>query len=145
MIIVKTRIKIATQLSNVRQALARTMLRIVIGLQAYVVTRKLSGDPLHHRSGNLARAIVYSVTDSGSEITGTVGVSRQAPYGQVHELGGDYPVPAHQRRSVLGNIYSVRSYLAHYPMRAFLRPSFAENDGSIREQLGAAVGEGIRQ
>ncbi len=139
MIIAEVRVNIPKQVNNIRESLKRAMLRIVIGLQRYIVLNKLSGQVLHHRTGNLARAITYLVETNGSEVVGTVGVSRQAPYGKTHELGGDFNIPEHNRRSVLGNIHTVRGYIMHVPERSFLRTSLRENNPSIREQLAGAV------
>lgn len=145
MIVFETRVDFGRQFTNIRQELNKAMLRVVIGLQRYIILEKLSGNVLHILSGNLARSITYSVEENGDEIIGTVGVGRQAPYGKAHELGGDFNIPSHNRRSVLGNVFTVRDYIMHLPQRSFIRTSFAENDQTVRAQLQAAIAEGANQ
>lgn len=136
--------RLDTYKSNVLESVERTMLRIVIGLQRYVILNKLEGDPLHHRTGNLERNVVYEVEVDRSVITGTVGVARGAPYGKVHEYGGTVNIQEQIRTSKLGNQYSVRAHTANYPKRSFLRTSLNENEAQIAEKLQQAVNEAIK-
>lgn len=64
------------------------MRKIGARLQDYVVRRKLTGDPLKHRTRNLARAIFHRVELMGHTILTRVGVDlSKARYGRAHELG----------------------------------------------------------
>ncbi len=120
------------------------MLRIVIGLQRYVILNKLEGQALHHRTGNLERSVVYSEPEeSGGVISATVGVTDLAPYGRIHEYGGTVDVREHMATSRNGNPYMVRAHTATFPERSFLRTSLSENEGSITEQIQQAVNQAL--
>jgi phage gpG-like protein len=133
-------------------------------LADYVRSNKLSGDPLHRRTGKLSRSITGDATLSGRYIIGRIG-SKGVPYAHVHEMGGTFDIPAHTRRigynareqrvrllnrnnSVRAAVRStgevmVRAHTATYPQRAFLHPSMQENQDKIITALRTAVVEAI--
>jgi hypothetical protein len=113
---------------------------VEMGISA-TVRDKLSGDPLHHRTGNLIQAVEGSggVEEDGSIITGFWGVTRQAPYGELHEKGGTVEVREHLSHSRLGKEFTVGAHNATYPQRAFLAPTLLALEPTIRDRLQAAA------
>lgn len=129
---------------RIYDSVERALLRIMIELQRYIITQKLEGQVLHHRTGNLERAVVYTEPAmSGAIISATIGVSKLAPYAKVHEEGGTVDVREHLRTSKLGKQFSVRAHLATYPARPFLHPSMIENEALIFRKLQIAVNQAL--
>jgi phage gpG-like protein len=150
---------------GVRLALLREMSRIVVYLQRLVKSNKLSGDPLHVRTGVLRNSI-YAIVDP-TTITGIVGTN--VHYGRVHEYGftGDVWVPDHLRRHAYvmrgeetirvklkskakGKITGASMVHGHLmrmnlPERSFLRSTLWEEAPTIREALQIAAAEGLKQ
>ncbi|HLI84787.1 MAG TPA: hypothetical protein VKV17_12770 [Bryobacteraceae bacterium] len=124
----------------------KAMFRAVIELQSYIRANKLHGDPLHQRSGNLSRETLTQPDPyrSGNTIIGTVGTSRAAYYGKVHEDGGTYDIPEHYSMSRKGRKFIVRPHQATFPQRSYLRSALAENVGHITEVVRGAVQEAIQ-
>ena len=88
-----------------RERVRQECTRFGIETQAYVRENKLHGDPLHQRSGDLSNSIRWSVEFSNGAFTvfvfslgGREG-RLVVPYAKVHEFGGTFTVPAHQRRT----------------------------------------------
>ncbi len=153
--------------NNVRRSLLKEMNRIVTYLVRTVKSNKLSGDPLHVRTGVLRNSIAGEVTDNGQLIEGTVGTN--VSYAAVHEYGfqGTVWVPEYTRRSAyvrLKNLETIRVKLnsrrkgkiigtgvvnAHamkmnMPERSFLRSTLNEELPTIRESLEIAIAEGLQ-
>jgi phage gpG-like protein len=127
------------------RALARELEYLTLLAQSKVVREKLQGQVLHHRSGNLQRNIVQGVEEKqGGELVGFFGVGRGAPYGKVHEYGGTYNIPAHNRTSKLGRVSPVQAHTATYPERSFLRSVLREMEPTIRDRLALAAGRALR-
>lgn len=130
--------------ARVIQSVERRLLRIIIALQRYIILNKLEGDPLHHRTGNLIRNIIYTdPTNVGGIISATVGVGNGAPYGKVHEYGGQINIREQIRTSRKGKEFSVRAHIANYPERSFLRSSLLENTTDTISQLQEAINEAL--
>jgi phage gpG-like protein len=129
--------------NGVHTSLLSAMARITIGLQSYIVSQKLQGQVLHHRTGNLGRNVAQEVREDTHGITGIVGVGRTAYYGKVHEYGGSFMVREHVRTSKLGNQFSVRAHMATYPERSFMRTALAEKAVEIRAKIAEAVELGL--
>jgi phage gpG-like protein len=117
----------------------------MVKLADYVRSSKLSGDPLNRRSGRLSRSISGSASTSGKIVTGVVG-SKGVPYAHVHETGGDFEIPSHQRiismvfgRPIVPKSITIGTYTAHFPQRAFLKPSLSEKQSDIIEELRMSV------
>lgn len=109
----------------------------MVQLADYVRTNKLSGNPLNRRSGRLSRSINGNASAAGTIVTGTVG-SKGVPYAHVHETGGTFDIPAHERlitvvfgKPVVPHSISVKAHEANYPQRAYLKPSLEENRAQI--------------
>lgn len=92
-----------------REAARRALLMQLIGLQAYIVADKLSGQVLGVRTGTLRRSINFDVKDEGpGQVVGRIGSfpgyvnpagkGYAASYAKLHEFGGVVQIPAHTRR-----------------------------------------------
>jgi phage gpG-like protein len=114
-------------------------------LADYVRTNKLSGDPLHRRTGKLSRSISGNASATGNLVTGTVG-SKGVPYAAVHELGLTVTIPSHERlismvfgKPVVPHTISIKSYTVTFPMRAYLKPSLEEKRAGILANIRASI------
>ncbi|MGO9622366.1 MAG: phage virion morphogenesis protein [Desulfobaccales bacterium] len=139
---------------SVAAALRQAVLGQAFALVRYVQGQKLSGQVLKNRSSHLRDSIHAEMQESGAQIGATVGTN--VKYAAIHEYGFDgiEAVKAHQRRitQAFGHALkfpvwaSVRPFDRHMkmPERSFLRSSLAENAGSIRAAIEAAVAQGVK-
>jgi phage gpG-like protein len=115
-------------------------------LADWIKENKLSGDPLHRRTGALSRSVQGSSAITGTtRVTGTIG-SKGVKYARVHELGGTFEIPAHERlqtmvfgKPMVPRSVTVRAHTATYPQRAFLKPSLQVFEPQIRDALRQRV------
>jgi phage gpG-like protein len=126
------------------EAVRATMLAEMSKLANYVKASKLSGQVLKNRTGTLRRSIHAGAEATGETVTGTVGTN--VSYAHVHEDGGAFQIPAHQRqltmvfgRPIEPRFITVAAHVARYPQRAFLRPAFDERRPSILAALRKSV------
>jgi len=114
---------------------------------------RLSGDPLHRRSGQLSRSVTSGARVEGNSVIGTLGSN--LPYAKVHEQGGIFNIPTYSRRPPRSKTPSghfrkrtdeqrvasvtVRAHTATFPQRAFLRPALENNRAQILAGLRAAT------
>lgn len=143
--------RIGSLSARLRQQIVDDMRRLWFGLQAAVITEKLSGDPLHRRTGNLASSINVGGSQSTSEfiegqdeIVGRVGTNDR--YGKLHEYGGTFAVPAHERqitmvfgRPVTPHAVLVKAHNVTFPERSFLRSTLRDRSSQIRATLAKSV------
>jgi phage gpG-like protein len=122
---------------SLRQALHDAMMVQMFRIQRAVVTEKLSGDPLHRRTGVLASSINATVEDRGDDIVGRVGT--KVFYGRIHEYGGTFEIPAHERRTKSGKTTTVRAHKATFPERSFLRSVLSELRPSVVDAIQTAI------
>jgi phage gpG-like protein len=145
--------------NRLARALLTSMQRDMVRTADYARTNKLSGDPLHRRTGNLSRAVTGRARLDGTTVVGEVGTAG-IPYAYVHEMGGTFWIRPHIRRTgfdakdqrirlltkqgavraavkAVGDSI-VRGHNATYPQRAFLKPSLEENRARITDDLRAA-------
>lgn len=113
-------------------------------LAEYVRASKLSGQVLKNRTGTLRRSIHGEAAVDGNTVTGKTGTNVE--YAHVHEDGGLFHIPEHQRqltmvfgRPIEPRFISVRAHTANFPQRAFLRPSMAERKAGITAALNRTV------
>lgn len=150
--------RIETRARGIRALLVQTLIpKINAGmreLQAYIITRKLHGQVLQQRTGNLTRNILqFDAVDTGESLEGTVGLGANAPYGLAHERGATIPdrVPVNAKAlSWIGadgnRIFAMRAKGFQLPERSFMRSSLAENREQIMQKLRAGIREaGARQ
>lgn len=121
-------------------------------LREYIVSTKLSGFPLHHRSGNLIRATQPSAEQTESQIAGRVTVDNTAPYGKYHEYGAHIPerVPIRARalhwiNSGGGDVFAMRARAFDLPERSFMRSSLAEKRTEIITALSTALDRAVKE
>jgi phage gpG-like protein len=146
--------------ASIMGMLASTMKDQMTQLADYVRTTKLSGDPLHRRTGALSRAVTGDASAAGTIVIGRIGTSG-IPYAYVHEYGGTFMIREHTRRvgygakeerirlltkqgKVRAAVKSmsrgiVRAHTATYPQRAFLHPSMEEQRDKIVSALRDTV------
>jgi phage gpG-like protein len=134
---------------TLRAALVESMKRQWFRIQAEVVTGKLSGDPLHRRTGVLASSInvggpdtATAFTEDTTMIVGRIGT--RVWYGAVHENGGTFTIKEHTRtinqafgRAISPREVSVRAHTMTTPQRSFLRSTLREMRGSVLDAIRA--------
>ena len=130
--------------AKVLDAVEVAMQRVAIALQAYIQREKLSGDPLHQRTGVLKGSINQHVERDDHSVSAVVsGAGGPAYYGWVHEFGGTFTVPEHYSTSRLGNRFVVRAHNATYPERSFMRSSFEETKDQFVQWIQDAIRDGM--
>lgn len=119
-------------------------------LVSYIKSSKLSGDPLHRRSGDLS-ASVHPV--SGLEERGAFGGAAAGaglPYAKIHEYGGWVPKRVAKNARALAiklpdgtTIFRKSARGFQMPERSYMRSSLEEQKVSGLEAVKAAVKEYI--
>lgn len=129
--------------ANAAEALRQEMEAQMSRAADWSRANKLSGSPLHRRTGQLSRSLVARATVNGQSIKGSLGSS--VPYGKVHERGGTWRMREHTRMSRKGNTYTVRAHDAHFPKRAFAKPALLANRqrivNALRQRITKLVGD----
>lgn len=140
--------------ANVRIKVTAAVNRSAIETQNHITRDKLSGSVLNVRTGNLRRSVHTSpATDSGDQISASVGFGHEAFYGRFHEYGVAHSwqiIPS--RAKVLrfegrdGIVHFARS-VTHPGLRerSFMRTGLQDQAPRIVSNLRAAVGEGINE
>ena len=130
----------------------RSQLYAEVGMLAsYIQREKLSGQILKNRKGHLRRSIFHTVTNSGSQIVGTVGVGLEVPYGRYQEYGAQIPervpVKAKALRWYVGGspVFAMRARAFTLPARPFMRPSLDEKADEITQGLQQALNEAAQK
>lgn len=132
--------------ANMRQSVRQCFARIALWLQRDIQTNALEGQVLHHRSGKLIGSIRQWTEVGDREITTIVqGGGGVAPYGEIHEYGGTFTIPAHMSVSRIGNPFQVREHSATFPERSFMRSRLHEGEPMFLSWIERAVGEGIQR
>lgn len=124
-------------------------------LAGYIKAEKLSGDPLHRRSGRLSASVHPVTSQSADLVSGGAGGGAGVPYAKIHEFGGTINHPggtAYFVSSELGRAVFVsnasaladrlprtRPHAIPIPERSYMRSAFEERAPSGIEQLRAAV------
>jgi hypothetical protein len=130
------------------QSLGRGMLSLMVELARYVTTRKLLGQVLNRRTGNLFNSVQGSprVEIAGSQVTGTIGTDPSSWYGTRHEFGGTFEA---QRKNLKHPPHLLRGrmtgspYTLHFPERSWLRSSLAENREKIIGRVRTMITEAM--
>lgn len=151
---------------NVRKSLKTTMHRISLLLFARVQA-KLHGEVLKVDTGLLSQSQNRRVYEAPAVMAASVGFNKKTvPYGAIHEFGGKTPphVILPKKKKALAFVSMASASMAALsggnpkvvvrkvnhpgsvmPERSFLRSSLRELAPSAREQIAAAVSEGIKQ
>lgn len=138
-------------------ALVRKLTILMIRLQRRIVTEKLSGQVLHHRTGKLAGSIVAHPAEVrgstiSASVTGAGGSMAAGGYGRVHERGGTrayeiVPVNKQALRFMLGGKEVFAKSVTHPPLpaRPFMRPAIEEMKNEIISELQQTVGTLVKE
>lgn len=150
---VNTPEKIAAKLNGTREGVVDalfTQTQISMGnLREYIVNTKLSGFPLHHRTGNLIRSTQPSASRSQAQIEGKVTVANTAPYGRYQEYGAHIPERVPIRKKALhwvtggADVFAMRARAFDLPPRSFMRSSLAEQRETIVTALATALNRAV--
>jgi len=116
---------------------------------ANLVRRKLTGEVLNVRTGNLRRSIFEDVQDLGTAVFGRVYGAADVPYGTIHEFGGStnaHEIVARNAKVlhfIMGGEDVYRRRVMHpgakMPERSFMRSSLTDMRTEIEDRLRAAV------
>ena len=129
--------------------------RLTLALLRYVKERKLSGDPLHNRTGTLRRKVNQRVVATDQAITGTVGV--KLAYAAAHEFGVDKEVQIKEHlrtikaafgkplASPVSFIMPPHSRHMKLPERSFLRSALREMGPEIQQGLREALARAVQK
>ena len=140
---------------------------LAIKLQRHVVQDKLSGNPLHRRSGDLSRSVTWRLEDN--DMTGVVGAN--TPYAARQEYGftGTETVRSFVRRNQKQMVTAKRNKLGYetrpslakaagtgdvtvrsfsrqvnYPAHSYLRSALEDMQSEIKKSIEEAVHEGLK-
>ncbi len=139
---------------RVRRSLLKKTYALAVQL-ADRVRRKLSGEVLNVRTGNLRASIFEDVEQTPTSVTGRVFSSGDVKYAGIHEYGGVIPahvvvpVKAKALMFVVGGktVFAARANIPdiQMPERSYLRSSLADMRPAIVEGLREAAREGVRE
>jgi hypothetical protein len=152
----EVRAKLEALPGNLRTALRNTINASIIDMEGQVKD-KLSGPVLRNRTGRLRNSINALLTETETNITGSVGANMDmARYAAAQEYGfqGTVSVRAHLRTITQAfgitlkdgpKTINVREHpmRMNLPERSYLRSTLAENAASIIERLSQATSEAI--
>jgi hypothetical protein len=139
---------------RVRAALLKRVSALAVQL-ADRVRRKLSGEVLNVRTGNLRASIFEDVEQTATSVVGRVGSSGDVKYSRIHEYGGT--IPAHEVVPVKAQALSfimggkrvffrrVQIPAIQMPERSYLRSSLEEMRPAIVAGLQEAAREGVQE
>lgn len=130
-------------------ALVQKMQALMIALQAHIVSDKLSGQMLQHRTGKLIGSVRLNPdppTSAGNEIIGGVQAGGGvAWYARVLNDGGVFDVKQRLVTQVFGHKLNhpvfTKPYQMHFPPRDFTKSSLADMRSTIIEGLQATAKE----
>jgi hypothetical protein len=141
--------RLRTAPSRVVNVLSVKLNALLFQLQSKIVLEKLSGNPLHRKTGTLAGSVrVVPALLQGTSIVGSVtaGCGPAGLYAGVHEYGGSrlYQVLAVKARAlafVTNGKKVIAKSVIHPPAkeRSFLRSSLKESAADIKQQLQDAL------
>jgi len=140
--------------SGLKEELRKSVTRLAIKLQRYIMESKLSGQVLHVRTGNLRSSITQNVEETQGSIVATVGTN--VWYGRVHEYGfkGTANVPESLRtikqawgKSITPVTVTVKAHTrrVNLPERSFLRSALADMAPEIREAMETDIRKAAKE
>lgn len=122
-------------------------------LSGYIRASKLSGSPLHRRSGLLSGSVHPLIEDATQGIVGGAGAGAGVPYARIHEFGGTIPaheVVARNAKALAFTVDGITRFAkrvqipdVEMPERSYMRSSFDEKSPQGLEALRAAVREAV--
>ena len=139
--------------AKLRSDLVRRVSALSVQMEA-LVKRKLSGQALNVRSGNLRDSIVHDVDYTGSAVSGAVFSDNSVKYGRIHEYGGTtrpHVIEPKDPDGVLAFKVGGRQVFARrvnhpgskIPARPFMRPSLEEMKPKILASFQEAAAKAI--
>lgn len=136
----------------VQDSMLRKMDSVTLRLQAYIVSEKLQGQVLQHRTGKLSQSIRQIPPEfDGETIRGEVqGGGGPAFYGRAQEYGAHIPerVPVNAKAlhwvGPSGDVFAMRARAFELPERSFMRSSLDDMRGSIIQELEQAAAEAMK-
>lgn len=141
--------RLGTITEKVRAAAKGSLDAWATDLAGYIRAEKLSGNPLHRRSGLLSGSVHPLVEDVQQGIVGGAGAGSGVPYARIHEFGGTIPaheVVARNAKALAFTVDGVRRFAkrvqipdVEMPERSYMRSSFNEKSPQGLEELRAAV------
>ncbi len=114
---------------KMRPAIKAGMTRGMIETSKHIKSRKLSGQVLEVRTGQLRRTQYYKVKESGDKIIGIQGA--KVPYGRAHELGAVIRPKTGQWLTIPLNAAKTASGVARGPARSFSNTFFLKKGGNL--------------
>ena len=130
-------------------ALAAKAAELVDALADRVKSDKLAGGVLNARSGALQASIVANVSESGDEVSASVGSNGDVKYAAIQEYGGKtaaheiLPVKAQALAFIAGGALRFARKVEHpgsvIPERSYLRSTLDEMSGEIVAALADAA------
>lgn len=136
------------------RAAAKTSLDLwATELAGYIKAEKLSGNPLHRRSGALSRSVYPDKRETADAVSGGARAGLDVPYAKIHEYGG--LIPAHQvvARNAKALAFTVGGTLrfaksvqipaVQMPERSYMRSALREQAPEGIAELKAAIAEAI--
>lgn len=150
--------ELATKFDGMTAAVHASLLKKIYSLTIQLATRvrrKLTGEVLQVRSGNLRASIHEDVKDTPTEIIGRVFSSGDVKYAGIHEYGGVVPahvvVPNKARALafVVGGkqVFAMRANIpdVKMPERSYMRSSLVEMKSDIIAGLTEAARQGAQR
>lgn len=134
--------KLRGEAKQVREAVRKTMGRLVLELLVKVKRDKLSGQALNVRTGRLRRSITQRIEVHGTTIEGVVGTNVE--YAKFHEYGQSIKADLKKQREGFkaGLTASKPSLTADdLPPRSFLRSALREMKQHNNEEIERTVKE----
>jgi len=128
-------------------------------LREYIVGSKLSGSPLHRRSGNLASSIIPTVEGSWPVSRGSVGVDKSAgsepgqvlKYANALEYGANIPERVPMKARALhwlaadgSDVFAKRARAFYLQPHSFMRPSLREQRQQIIDGVHETVNRALK-
>lgn len=131
-----------------------------VQLAGYIKASKLSGDPLHRRSGRLSSSVHPVTQSSASTVSAGAGGGAGVPYARIQEYGGTIHHPGGTaffisqllggRAFFVSNASSLAASLPrtqphdiNMPERSYMRSGFRDQAPNGIAQLRAAIKEAI--
>ena len=137
---------------RVRAELRKKVTDLALKLEAKV-KRKVSGEVLNVRSGDLRRSIFNDVSEADASVIGRVYSSGDVKYAAIHEYGGRTPPHVIEAKGnalafLMGGKMVFAKRVNHpgsrIPERSYVRSSLEEMAGQIEQGLRDAVIEGLK-
>jgi hypothetical protein len=125
---------------KVRTAVRRELGAIGAMMRDYIRSRKLQGQVLRKQTGKLWKSIGYSVTDSGNQLSVSIGTDARSDIKKtpIRTAGGRFTGKTKTSGGFPYGAYWETSGKNHGGPRPFLRPALDEKRQEIRKRIADA-------